>query len=203
VKIWTIHPVPYFENDFLRNHWMMEWNDLVMFALTNFYQHSDNNLALTVTAKFASDIYQYFKKIKVMLGTELLGLDRATVEADAFVFTPDMFDKYAPSDMVLNYEALDTPGNIFSLPTEVDLAVLFKGIPATLIVPCLKQYPIGMVPGATGVAGADTLDTTASAAGTGGIGGAGATAIGPGVTNATVSGAGGAAAATGIGPPTV
>jgi hypothetical protein len=53
VHIWNIHPVPYFAGPFLRNTWLREYNDLVMTALTNFYQHADNNQPLTVTVKFA------------------------------------------------------------------------------------------------------------------------------------------------------
>lgn len=179
VKIWNIHPVPYFQGPFVRNHWLMEYNELTMFALTNFYQHSDNNLALTVTRKFATDIYQYFREIKKRMGSELLGIPREDLEKDDFVFKAEHYLAYKPEEVVLNIEALDGPGNMFSMPTEVDLRPLLDGIPANLIMPNLKQYPIGPVPGVTGLAGEDTLDTATSAEGTGGVGGKGATAIGP------------------------
>lgn len=183
VKIWNIHPVPYFTGPFVRNHWLAEYNELCMFALTNFYQHSDNNLALTVTAKFATDIYQYFREIKIRMGTELLLIPRATLEADDFLFKPEHYTAYSPNDVVLNIEALDGPGDMFSQPTEVDLAPLLKGIPANLILPNLSQYPIGPIPGADGLAGEDTLDQNKSTIGTGGIGGNNPTAVGPGVAD--------------------
>lgn len=179
VKIWNIHPVPYFPGPFVRNHWLMEYNELVMYALTNFYQHSDNNLPLTVTTKFAQDIYQYFREIKIRMGTELLGIPRADVSEDAFIFTAEHYDKYAPENVTVNIEALDGPGNMFSIPTEVDLRPLLNGIPANLILPLLKQYPVGPIPGATGVGGEDTVDNATSTVGTGGVGGGGDTAIGP------------------------
>lgn len=181
VKIWNIHPVPYFAGPFLRNHWLVEYNELTMFALTNFYQHSDNNLALTVTKKFATDIYQYFREIKKRMGTELLGIPRETLEDDKFLFTAEHYSAYNPESVVLNIEALDGPGNMFSLPTEVDLRPLLDGIPANLILPNLKQYPLGPIPGATGISGEDTIDHESSTEGTGGVGGKGATAIGPAV----------------------
>lgn len=199
-KIWNIHPVPYF-NGLVRNHWLLEYNEFVMIALTNFYQHSDNNLSLDVTRKFAQDIYQFFRQIKLRMGTELLGLPRATVEAEDFLFLKEHYDAYKPNDLVTNIEALDGPGNIFALPTEVDLRPLLEGIPANLILPCLKQYPIGPIPGATGLSGEDTLDaySGATSVGTGGIGGGGATAIGPGVSGGSSGGSSGASGPT-IGP---
>ncbi|MGD9644446.1 MAG: hypothetical protein AB7U73_01965 [Pirellulales bacterium] len=176
VKIWNIHPVPYFAGPFLRNKWLMEYNELVMFALTNFYQHSDNNLALTVSQAFAKDIYQYFREIKIRMGTELLAIPRVDLEKDDFVFQSTHYDAYHPELVVTNIEAIDGPGNMFSLPTEVDLRPLLDGIPANLILPMLKQYPIGPIPGATGIGGEDTLDGNASAPGTNP-----GTAIGPAV----------------------
>jgi len=198
-KIWQIHPVPFFPGPFVRNHWLQEYNEMVMVALTNFYQHSDNNVALTVTEKFAQDIYQYFREIKLRLGTELLGIPRATLADDAFLFTKTHYDAYAPSGVTINIEALDGPGDIFALPTEVDLRVMLRGIPANLILPCLKQYPIGPIPGATGISGEDTLEEPKTTAGTGGIGGAGATAIGGTVAGGDTS----AASAGSIGRPSV
>ncbi len=180
-KIWTIHPVPYFDGPFVRNPWLKEYNDLVMTALTNFYQHSDNNQPLTITVKFAQEIYQYFRQIKIRMGTELLGIDRATLEADAFEFKAEHYENYFPNERVVNMEALDGPGPIFSGPTEVDLRPLYNGFPANMILPKLRQYPIGPVPGARGISGEDTIDEKTSTPGTGGVGGKGATAIGPAV----------------------
>lgn len=200
IKIWNIHPVPYFPGPFVRNHWLTEFNELCMFALTNFYQHSDNNLPLTVTSKFATDIYQYFREIKIRMGTELLRIARADLEKDDFEFTAAHYDAYHPEEVVLNIEALDGPGPMASLPTEVDLRQLLDGIPATLILPNLKQYPIGAVPGALGIGGEDLIDPTRSAEGTGGIGGGGGPAIGPGVTSPNTGAAGSSGT---IGPATV
>lgn len=181
IKIWNIHPVPYFPGPFLRNKWLMEYNELVMYALTNFYQHSDNNVPLTVTRRFAQDIYQYFREIKIRMGTELLGIARADVEKDEFTFTDAHYLAYKPELVVISIEALDGPGNMFSLPTEVDLRPLLDGIPANMILPMLNQYPLGPIPGATGIAGEDTIDSNASTEGTGGIGGGGGPGIGPAV----------------------
>jgi len=140
---WHIHPVPFFNSSIVRNRWLKEYNRLCMIALTNFYQHSDNNLALTVTAKFAADVYVYFREIKYLVGVELLGLDPDQVGEESFKFSAEHYSQYNPSLFTLNYEALDTPGSIQSRATEDDIRPLFEGIPAPLIVPNLKQYPVG------------------------------------------------------------
>jgi hypothetical protein len=139
---WIIHPVPFFTSAIVRNHWMAEYNDLVMIALTNMYQHSDNNLALTVTEKFATDVWQYIREIKVLMGSELLLLNPDDVVKDEFLFTDEHYAAYAPDRVTGNYEALDRPGPIQSRSTEDDLRPLFEGIPANIIAPLLRQYPV-------------------------------------------------------------
>jgi hypothetical protein len=154
-------------------------------------QHSDNNVPLVITAKFAGDIWSFFRELKMRMGTELLGLPAATVQPDAFAFTfplpawapgatapgavgTDSFALYQASNVTTNMEALDTPGNVFQLPTENDLRPLFNGIPANLIAPSLKQYS---------VTGSTDFSGTLPAAGSGAVG-----ASGPGAATAPAIG---------------
>lgn len=160
---WIIHPVPYFGSDIVANHWMREYNELVMIALTNIYQHSDNNLPLTITQQFATDIYAYFREIKRLIGTELLMIPIDTVLGDDFIFTPEHYAAYDPSSYILNTEAIQTPGAIFSRATEDDLRPLHRGIPANLIVTSLAQYPVD--PQGLGLSG-QPLPVDAAAVGT-------------------------------------
>jgi hypothetical protein len=166
---WQVHPVPYFNSAVVRNRWMKEYNRLAMVALTNMYQHSDNNLSLTITQKFAQDIWVYFNEIKILLGTELLGLSAAEVEPTEFVFEDRHFlgeggsGGYNPASFTLNMERLDTPGPIQSTPTEVDLRPLFEGIPATNLIDLVAQYSVGS--GGQGFSGA-ALPGAAAAPGT-------------------------------------
>lgn len=139
---WNIHPVPYFASSFMQNGWLREYNELVMIMLTNMYQHSDNNLPLTITDAFAKQVYQYAREIKIRMGTELLALPRATVEADTFLFTDEIYANYKPSDLIVNTEAINSPGPMESRPTEDDLRPLAIGIPATDLLGDLKQYPV-------------------------------------------------------------
>lgn len=189
--IWTIHPVPFFMAPYtqsgqpqswayVRNKWLAEYNQLVMFGLSNLYQHSDNNLALTVTEALATQVYQYFREIKLRMGSELLNIPLDELKVDGFEFTSSHYDAYDPSGVTINIEALDHPGNIWTLPTEDDLRPLLNGIPANLILPSLVQFPIGPIPGIPeGMSGSDYL------AGAGQSGG-GASGSGPAIAQPTI-----------------
>lgn len=174
-EVFLIHPCPYFKSEVTVNRWLREYNQLCMVALTNMMQHSDNNLALTITEKFAKDIWQYFREIQLRLATELLLIERSAAEAPDFRITPALLDVYAPNTVTVNTESSDVGTPIFGLPTEDDLGPLRKGIPANMIIPNLRQYPIGPIPGLTGLSGSDQSygipgDTGTSGAGSGGTG---------------------------------
>lgn len=142
LHVWNVHPVPYFRSAIVRNHWLSEYNELTMIGLTNIYQHSDNRLALTVTAAFAKDVWQYFREIKLLLGSELLMVKADELALDTFVFGDEHYDAYDPERMIINFESFDTPGPIQSTATEDDLRPLFEGMPANVIEPKLSQYPV-------------------------------------------------------------
>lgn len=144
LKPWQMHPVPYFRSAIVRNHWLSEYNGLVMIALTNMYQHSDNNLMLTVTIDFAAHVMQYFNEIKRFVGVELLGVDPEAIKSEGFTFTEEHYQNYNTiRDRSMNFEALDKPGPLQARITEDDLQPFFEGIPAPLILPNLRQYGVG------------------------------------------------------------
>lgn len=142
LKAWSIHPVPFFPGPIVRNHWLAEYNQLTMIALTNIYQHSDNNLALTVTSAFAKDVWKYFAEIKRLVGVELLQIPVADISKDDFVFTEAHHDAYDPENVMINFESLDSPGVLQSRATEDDIRPLFAGYPANQIITNLREYPV-------------------------------------------------------------
>ena len=159
---WIIHPVPYFDSPMVVNPWMRDWNELTMVALINIMQHSSNRFGLTIIQQFASEIIPIFNLIALKLGTELCDLDPAAVTwvsgQPPFLF--DLSDKgpftpanYHPSNKVINMELISTAGPLTSIPTIRDCSELAEGIPANLILPLLEQYPLGPIPGATGLQG--------------------------------------------------
>lgn len=177
--VWNVHPVPFFQGPMVANPWLKEYNSLVMVALTNAMRHGDNNLSLTVTSDFASDIWPYFREIKVLCCTELLGMTKAQAEDDTQLFPTGPYNgpgtlpvlgqgtttgggtgstqpTYNPPATVVNTQSLQTAGAVMSWPTSDDLQPLWKGIPANLLIPNLAQYPVGPIPGEDALSGEDT-----------------------------------------------
>lgn len=137
---WIIHPVPYFPGSVVLNRWLIEYNVLCMYALTNIYQNSDNNLALEMTAESGSDVWQYFRRVTELIAGELLLLPRATYTGDGFLFTDELWKAYNPSAFLPRNEALSQAVGSDTGFTEDDLRPLKNGIPANQILPCLARY---------------------------------------------------------------
>lgn len=140
-EFWTLHPVPYFNGPIVKNSWLKEYNALTMVALTNMMQHSDNNLALTITAEFAQDVWGYFREMRRLIAGELLGLTSDVYDTEEFLFTEEQYKLYNPAQNLVRIEALDDPGNVLERFTEDDLKQFVTGIPANIIVPNLAKYP--------------------------------------------------------------
>lgn len=151
--VWNIHPCPYFSSMVLKNKWLREYNDLLMIMLTNAFQHTDASVPLTITSDLAADLYQYIREIKLRFGNELLEIPMDVLKDDSFIFVKEHYDAYSPENVVTRIESLDRPTSVMHLPTEDDLHPLLVGVPANLIIPNLKQYPIGPIPDASGLAG--------------------------------------------------
>lgn len=139
---WLIHPVPYFSGSIVVNPWLMEYNHLCMYALTNIFQNSDNNLALEMTAESSADIWRYFRRVTELIAGELLMLAKATYSADDFLFTDELFTKYNPTSFLPRNEALTQPVGNDTGFTEDDLRPLKNGIPANQILPLLARYSV-------------------------------------------------------------
>lgn len=142
---WMLHPVPYFVGPIVRNQWLKQYNALCMLALTNIYQHSDNNLALTITDELARDILVYFNDMRLLIGGELLQIPKADLLKPDFLFTEAHYAAYRPDQVTIRLEGLDNSGDINYRFTEEDLQPLMNGIPASLIIPNLAKYPTAAV----------------------------------------------------------
>lgn len=137
---WMVHPVPFFPGSIVINRWLNEYNMLCMYALTNIYQNSDNNIALEMTVESGSDVWQYFRRVTELIAGELLLLPRATYSADGFLFTDELWQTYNPSAFLPRNEALSQAVGNDTAFTEDDLRPLKNGIPANQILPCLARY---------------------------------------------------------------
>lgn len=154
---WNVHPVPYFQGPIVNNRWLREYNNLTMIALTNIYQHSDNNLELTITEELAGDIWAYFAEIRRLVAGELLGLAPAVYGKDDFRFGPEHYEAYRPQDLIVRVESIDDPGRVRERFTEDDISPFLRGIPANMIVPNLAKYPTTQFDSFTGATGAEEI----------------------------------------------
>jgi len=143
-EIFTIHPCPFFTSAIVRNPWLREYNNLTMVALANMMQHSDNNVPLTITAEFSKAVWQWFRQIKILMGADLLMLNPTELADDKFVFTSAHFDAYDPMAKINALEAVDTPSDLWGLPTEDDIQPLFDGLPANVVRNVVRQYPVSL-----------------------------------------------------------
>lgn len=141
VHFWKIHPVPYYGDAYIQNHWLKEYNSLTMLLLTNAFQNTNNSLAIEFTPELCGDLWSFGARIQSLLGVELLGLDKAVVETDEFRFDSTHYDGYNPTEFTVRTEAISRPVSNYSRFTEDDLAPLERGIPANLIAPFLSRYP--------------------------------------------------------------
>lgn len=164
---WTVHPVPYFTGPIVNNRWLREYNNLTMIALTNIYQHSDNNLELTITEELAGDIWSYFREIRRLLAGELLGLMPSVYDVDTFQFTAEHYAAYRPQNLIVRVEALDDPGKVRERFTEDDLAPFLRGIPANVLIPNLAKYPTTSLDNFGGSRGPDDSPTNTAVGTTG------------------------------------
>lgn len=140
---WLMHPVPYFNGDFVRNAWLQQYNELTMIALANLMQHNDNELSLTITAECAQALLNYFQEIKFLIGGELLGMTKATLTPQTYVFDDASFAGYATiASRVTSLEVVDAGTDARAGFTENDLKPLFTGIPSDLILPNLGLFPV-------------------------------------------------------------
>ena len=132
VSPFILHPVPYFNRQYVKNRWLREYNRLVMVGLSHAMQHSDNVEPFAITLEFAQEVWQYFREIKRLAAMELLLVPREQAEDDNWWPDASVFDSYDPLKVITTFEWLDDPEPLGGW-TEDDLKPLLAGIPATQI----------------------------------------------------------------------
>jgi hypothetical protein len=137
-EAFLIFPVPYFK---LRNHYLKSWATLVLTAIGEACQHTENRMEYEISTDFASLIGQFLRRIYVRMATELFQVPQVTAEAADFILTDAHFAAYDPSKWFTSVELIDTVPRFDRIPTEDDLEVLTNGIPATVLVG-LSRWPV-------------------------------------------------------------
>ena len=138
-ETFLIYPVPYFR---VRNPYLKGWAGLVLAAISEACQHTENRLEDEISTDFAGLIGQYLQRIYVRMATELFQVPGADAEKPDFTLTEQVFKSYDPAKYFTSVELIDTVPRLEMIPTEDDLEVLTEGIPASLLLG-LSHYPGG------------------------------------------------------------
>lgn len=138
-QVTLIFPVPYFR---VRNSWLKEWCGLVLNALSEAMQHTENRKPYEISENFAGTVGQYFHRLYRLMAIELFGVNKDDAKALDFLLTDADLSAYDPAKYFTSTEMIDTVPPLGDVPTEDDLQVLTNGIPATRLVN-LTKYPSG------------------------------------------------------------
>ncbi|MGE0760131.1 MAG: hypothetical protein AB7F89_14200 [Pirellulaceae bacterium] len=162
-----VFPIPYFK---VRNRWLKEWAGLILSALSECTQHTENRIEYDISTTFAGLVGQYLQRILVRMATELLGVARADAEKPDFVIADTVFQTYDPAKFFTSTELIDTNRPSWVIPTEDDLELLTNGIPASKLVG-LQRYPradpVPIVAGGSAGGGTVTSSTVVSTSASG------------------------------------
>jgi hypothetical protein len=155
-----IYPVPYFK---VRNHHLKQYCGLILNALAEMMQHTENRKPYEISTRFSGMTGQYFHRVYRLMATELFGIDPEKAKALDFTLTDADLKAYDPGKWFTSTEMIDTVSPLHLVPTEDDLVVLTDGIPATQLVG-LSAYPSGAAINAGIIGGAATANATSAAA---------------------------------------
>lgn len=141
-----IYPVPYF---MVRNPWLKEYCGLVLNALSEAFQHTENRLPFEISTAFSGLVGQYLQRVYRLMATELFGVTTIDATKPDFTLKDTDLAGYDPAKYFTSTELIDTVSPLQLVPTEDDIRILTDGIPASLLVG-VQKYPSGGSPAAEG-----------------------------------------------------
>jgi hypothetical protein len=153
-----IYPVPYFK---VRNHHLKQYCGLVLNALSEMMQHTENRKPYEISTRFSGTVGQYLHRVYRLMATELFGIDPEQAKALDFTLTDADLKAYDPGKWFTSTEMIDTVSPLANVATEDDLQLLTDGIPATQLVG-LSTYPSGALVNAGVIASTTTISAAPS-----------------------------------------
>jgi len=150
-EAFLVYPTPYF---LVRNNWLKDYACLILTALTEAIQHSENSNAIEISTAFAGQFGQYIQRVYKLMATELLKVPVVDAMKPDFTLTEAQLTAYDPFAYFTSTELIDTVPNATRIPTEDDLEALTNGIP-TIQMPVLGAWPTVLTDGGV-TAGAAT-----------------------------------------------
>lgn len=132
-----VYPVPYFT---VPNPWLKQYCELVLLALTDAMQDTDNARPIEISQRFAGQVGQYIQRVYKLMSVELFSVPAAEASKPDFVLTDAVLSGYDPFKKITSTEALDRVPSLREWPTEDDMSVLTDGIAVTQL-PVLGPWP--------------------------------------------------------------
>lgn len=139
-EVFKVYPIPYF---LVRNQYMKRWAGMILMALSEAMQHTENRKTIEISTRFAGTIGQYFTRVYTNMGIELFGKTREQVNVPGFVLTEEELSAYDPSKFFTSTELVDTVPPLNYVFTEDRLAVLRAGINLTDLPP-FQPWPVNL-----------------------------------------------------------
>jgi hypothetical protein len=167
----------------MRNEWLQEYTGLILAALAEAMQHTENRQPTEISTTFGFDISQLLQRVYVRMATELLQIDPAVANDPKFVITQAMLNAYNPAAWFTPTEMIDVTAPSIDVPTGADKQVLTDGIPARLIVN-LALWPDGTPYNPMAGSTVDILGNSAGGSSLPGLDSTGGSTAGAGTTPA-------------------
>lgn len=155
-----VFPTPYFT---VRNTWLKEYAGLILLALTESFQHTENAKPIEISTTFAGTISQYIQRVYRMMSVELFRVPAAEASAADFTLSDVQIQAYDPTKWFTQTELIDTVPPHDLVPTEDDLRPLTDGIAISRLPSNLGRWPSGGPNGAAKLQGQSTAAESSEA----------------------------------------
>jgi len=139
-ETFLVYPCPYFK---VRNMYMKRWANLIMVAISEAMQHTENRKEMEISPSFAGQVGQYLKRVYQNMAVEMFGKTHADVIDPAFILKDEDFAAYDPTQWFTSTEMVDTVPRLDRVFTEDRLELLAEGIPISELPPC-KPWPVNL-----------------------------------------------------------
>ncbi len=133
-----LYPCPFF---LVRNAYMRRWAGLILTAISDMIQHTENAKAMEITENFRRHIGPIFRRVYNDMAIRLFNKTREEVQAPEFTLTDADFQAYNPSAWHTDTEMVDTVPVIRTRFTEDELKPLREGIAIADLPDTVRPWP--------------------------------------------------------------
>lgn len=140
-EIFKVYPTPYFK---VRNVFLKRWCGLMLAAMAEAMQHTENRKETEISTQFGGLIGSYITRVYQNMSIELFGKTREVATAPGFLLTDTDLGAYDPTSFFTSTELVDTVPSLGRVLTEDRLSLLNEGIPVTELAAVVKPWPVNL-----------------------------------------------------------